>query len=144
MIKVNYYKVLGIKDHASVTEVKKAYRTMAFRYHPDHNKSGQSGEERFREIKEAYEVLTNPVRKRQFDAELSSFHFSAPAYGRGKIYSENTANESFSGEETNKGTAKKSTYAVFLKPLVLILITIALMYLIMEPPRWLANIFGNK
>ena len=144
MTKVNYYKVLGIKDHASMAEVKKAYRALAFRYHPDHNKGGQNGEERFREIKEAYEVLTNPAQKRHFDAELNSFHFSAPAYGIGKIYSETDVKVPFSDNETDEPRVKNSTYAVFLKPLLLILITIALMYLIMDPPPWLANIFGNK
>lgn len=144
MTKVNYYKVLGIKDYASVTEVKKAYRTLAFRYHPDHNKSGNSGEQRFREIKEAYEVLTNPALKRQFDRDLGTFHFSAPAYAVGKMYGAHTQPEPLSGANAPGFTEKKSIIPVFLKPVVLILITIVLMYLIMDPPGWLANIFGNK
>ena len=144
MTSVNYYKILGIKDHASVTEVKKAYRALAFRYHPDHNKEGQNGEIRFREIQEAYEVLTDPVKKRQFDAQLRSVHFSAPAYGIGKIYSDTPHPATDQLKDHMDHEIVKGRNIGFWKPVVLILITIALMYLIVDPPLWLANIFGNK
>ncbi len=144
MTGVNYYKILGIKDFSTIEEIKKAYRALAFRYHPDHNKGGLSGEARFREIKEAYEVLTDPVKKRQFDARLGSFQFSAPAYGIGKIYSEMPPSAPNDRTNTPAEAINKGKNICFWKPVVLILITIALMYLIMDPPPWLANIFGNK
>jgi|GEM_PF-4315205 len=141
---VNYYKVLGIKDHASVEEIKRAYRTLAFRYHPDHNKGGLQGDIRFREIKDAYEVLTDPMKRKHFDAGLRSHHSYSPVYGFGKQVSVSPqAHEAAQPVVDTSEPETKGKYSV-LKPLVLILITITLMYLIMDPPPWLANIFGNK
>ncbi len=141
---VNYYKVLGIKDHASVEEIKRAYRTLAFRYHPDHNKGGTHGDVRFREIKDAYDVLTDPMKRKHFDAELRSRNTYSPVYGFGKLVPESpTANDAAQRPVAASKPETTDKYNI-LKPVVLILITIALMYLIMDPPPWLANIFGNK
>lgn len=63
----NYYKVLGISPSARQDEIKKAYRKLAHQYHPDKNTAGKAGEEHFRLIKEAYEVLSNPQKKREYD-----------------------------------------------------------------------------
>jgi curved DNA-binding protein len=61
----DYYKILGVKKDASDEEIKKAYRKLAMKYHPDHAKGDKSAEEKFKKISEAYAVLSDKT-KRQF------------------------------------------------------------------------------
>src|SRR6185369_1261075 len=75
MAQRDYYEVLGVKKGASVEELKKAYRKLAVKYHPDKNPGDKQAEERFKEINEAYAVLSDPKKKAQFDQFGSSnFH----------------------------------------------------------------------
>ena len=67
MAQRDYYEVLGCKKGASVEELKKAYRKLAVKYHPDKNQGDKQAEERFKEINEAYAVLSDPKKKEQFD-----------------------------------------------------------------------------
>ncbi len=67
MAQRDYYEVLGLKKGASVEELKKAYRKLAVKYHPDKNQGDKQAEERFKEINEAYAVLSDPKKKEQFD-----------------------------------------------------------------------------
>lgn len=73
----DYYKVLGIQKGASEDEIKKAYRKQALRYHPDKNKS-PGAEEKFKEIAEAYDVLSDSKKKDIYDryGEEGMWHFS--------------------------------------------------------------------
>lgn len=64
---IDYYKVLGIKNDASQDEIKRAYRKMAKLYHPDTNKDAPDAKERFQEINEANEVLSDPEKRRKYD-----------------------------------------------------------------------------
>jgi curved DNA-binding protein len=67
MAQRDYYEVLGVKKGASIEELKKAYRKLAVKYHPDKNPGDKQAEERFKEINEAYAVLSDPKKKEQFD-----------------------------------------------------------------------------
>ena len=63
----DYYGLLGVAPTASEEEIKRAYRRLALRYHPDRNRGDKRAEERFKEISEAYAVLMDPGRRRQYD-----------------------------------------------------------------------------
>ncbi len=64
----DFYKALGVSKDASADEIKRAYRKLAKQYHPDRNPDDKSAEERFKEIGEAYQVLSNETDRKQYDA----------------------------------------------------------------------------
>lgn len=66
-MKRDYYEVLGISRDASENEIKKAYRTLAMKYHPDRNPGDKTAEENFKEASEAYEILKDPQKRRRYD-----------------------------------------------------------------------------
>jgi molecular chaperone DnaJ len=63
----DYYEILGVQRNASDEEIKKAFRQLAMKYHPDRNQGDKVAEEKFKEINEAYEVLSNPEKRRMYD-----------------------------------------------------------------------------
>ena len=67
MAKRDYYEVLGIGKNATTEEIKKAYRKMAIKFHPDKNPGDKTAEEKFKEAAEAYEVLSDPNKKARYD-----------------------------------------------------------------------------
>jgi molecular chaperone DnaJ len=67
MAKRDYYEILEIQKNASEDEIKKAYRKMAIKYHPDKNPGDKAAEEKFKEAAEAYEVLSNPEKRQRYN-----------------------------------------------------------------------------
>jgi len=67
MVKKDYYDVLGVDRRASEGQIKKAYRQLALKYHPDRNQGDKDAEERFKEAAEAYEVLRDPQKRNIYD-----------------------------------------------------------------------------
>jgi molecular chaperone DnaJ len=67
MTKRDYYEILGLSKEAGAEEIKKAYRQMAMKYHPDRNPGKKETEEKFKEAAEAYDVLTDPDKRARYD-----------------------------------------------------------------------------
>ena len=88
---MDYYEILGLPKSASQDDIKKAYRKLALKYHPDKNSGNKDYEARFKEISEAYAVLSDPKKKQQYDTYGSAdFH---QRYSREDIFENFDINE---------------------------------------------------
>ena len=79
----DYYKALGVDKKAGPEEIKKAYRKLARRYHPDRNPDDKKAEERFKEVSQAHDVLGDPEKRKQYDSGTGPFATGGPGGGFG-------------------------------------------------------------
>ena len=101
----NYYYILGVKENSSLTEIKSAYRKLSIKFHPDKNQGDKFFEERFKDIQEGYETLSDINKRKIYDEQLKEFHGEEqPEYAE-KSSSKNTGDE-YGVEQIR--TAKKS------------------------------------
>ena len=87
-IKRDYYEVLGVGRNATAEELKRAYRKLALQYHPDRNNGDPQSEARFKEINEAYEVLSDSSKRQRYDTfghagtqGMPGFDFGGAGFG---------------------------------------------------------------
>ena len=73
----DYYKVMGVPEGATAEEIKKVYRKLAREFHPDQNKEKPGAEERFKEISEAYTVLSDEKKRKEYDEQRRNPFFSS-------------------------------------------------------------------
>ena len=83
----DYYQILGIPENAEPDEIKKTYRRLAVEHHPDRNPNDPKSENRFKEITEAYGVLMDPVKRKEYD-QFRSGPFSGSPKGPHFNYSQ--------------------------------------------------------
>ena len=83
MMKEDYYKILGIERGASQSEIKKAYRKKAIKYHPDKNPGNAEAEAKFKEAAEAYEVLSDPDKRARYDQVGHDAYKNSQSFGGG-------------------------------------------------------------
>jgi molecular chaperone DnaJ len=96
MAKITYYELLGVAENADGDEIKRAYRKLAMKHHPDRNPGNKDAEEHFKEGKEAYEILSDPAKREAYDGKLSrrrSSSFTRPATGWSAGRTRTTASE---------------------------------------------------
>ncbi|MGL4859321.1 MAG: molecular chaperone DnaJ [Enterobacteriaceae bacterium] len=96
MAKKDYYEVLGVSRDAEEREIKKAYKRLAVKYHPDRNQGDKESEAKFKEIKEAYEILTDPQKKASYD-QFGHAAFEQGGMGAGPGGADGFGGADFSG-----------------------------------------------
>jgi molecular chaperone DnaJ len=69
----NYYEILGVSEQATEDDIKKIYRTLAMKYHPDRNQGNKEAETKFKEINEAYEILIDKNKRTKYDNARNGF-----------------------------------------------------------------------
>src|SRR6478672_3030355 len=93
--KRDYYEILGLAQSAPADEIKKAYRKLAVQFHPDKNPGDKKAEERFKELSEAYEILSDPQKRQMYD------QFGHAAAGAGGAGGFNGFEQAFGGASIN-------------------------------------------
>ena len=120
MAKEDFYKILGVKKDAKPEEIKKAYRRLARKYHPDVNPGDKAAEDRFKQMSEAFDVLSDPKKRKVYDRfgqYSDNLANAAEAGTAGSTYTRGTPGFDFSGFDfgaaTNQGSAGGSFRDIF-------------------------------
>lgn len=133
----NYYAILGISHTANADEIKTAYRELAKKYHPDKNNGNKSAEEYFKEIQQAYAVLSNSEKRKKYDLKMSYGNThpkqrqSAPYRGNAYQYAQQQAQQKYQFHNTRpqpKENDKTENYYI----LISIGIALGLLYFIIS------------
>ncbi len=106
----DFYKILNVQENSSIDEIKKQYRKLVRKYHPDKNPGNKQAEEKFKEINEAYETLSNPNKRQQYDTIRkygSRFNYQGGTPGGGQGYT-NVNIEDILKNFSKKGRRKSS------------------------------------
>ncbi|MDU4749507.1 MAG: DnaJ domain-containing protein, partial [Clostridium butyricum] len=97
----DYYKILGVSETSSKDEIKKAFRSLAKKYHPDRNGNDENAIKKFQEVNEAYEVLSNEDSKKSYDEKKTNFKNAH------KKKNENSKNNKTDNDFSEKTRSKK-------------------------------------
>ena len=108
MSKRDYYQVLGVDKSASAAEIKKAYRKLAMKFHPDKNQGDKAAEEKFKEASEAYEVLSDESKKSRYDQFGHAGMSGAFGHQGGFRWSDFTHGGDFSDEVSHRRSLRRS------------------------------------
>lgn len=108
----NFYDTLGINKSASADEIKKAYRKQAMKYHPDKNKGDTNAEKKFKEVNEAYQTLSDPGKKKQYDT-FGSTKWNPFGWGGSPFGSSGWSAQGFWGFEDMFGGRSRSQNVEF-------------------------------
>ena len=142
-VKKNYYTILGVSLTATAEDIKKAYRAMAMKHHPDHNPDSKLAEIKFEAIKEAYDVLSNLTLKRQYDASRRSLALSPMTYQRElrnvANYTNTNPSQGFEIVEDDEPIVEKKS---LLKPFILLILSFVItLLIIILTKKWLGLSF---
>ena len=99
----DYYKILGVSETSSKDEIKKAFRSLAKKYHPDRNGNDENAIKKFQEVNEAYEVLSNEDSKKSYDEKKTNFKNAH------KKKNENIKNNKTDNDFSEKTRSKKES-----------------------------------
>ena len=111
----NYYYILGVKESSSYAEIKSAYRKLSIKFHPDKNPGDKFFEERFKDIQEGYETLSDTQKRRIYNEQLNEFHIQDqtdyPEQSKNKTEGEYGIEQIFTAKKSKKkNEVKESNY----------------------------------